>query len=79
MPFFITEQKGGVAVGYHEIAGVSTRATFSSNEEQVGRVRGDIGAEEGDSVVRLDADGAEQVLREIKDDAGHWCRQWHPL
>jgi hypothetical protein len=30
IPFLVTEQKGGVADGDHEIAGVCTRSTFSS-------------------------------------------------
>jgi hypothetical protein len=50
--FFITEQKGDVAVGDHEIAGMCTGATLSAVEEHVRRDRGDGGAKEEESVVR---------------------------
>ncbi len=50
MPFFITEQKGDVVVGDHEIAGVRAGATLSSVREQVGHDRGDGGALEGYSM-----------------------------
>ena len=71
MPFLLTEQKGDVIVGDHEIASVCTRATLFSIEEQVGRDRGDGGAKEGGSVVWMDAVGAEQVLREFENGASH--------
>ncbi len=79
MPFFITEQKVEVIVGDHEIPGVRAGATLSSIEAQVGRDRGDGGAKEGDSMVRLDADGAEEVLRELEDGVGQRSWQRHPL
>ncbi len=74
VPFFITQQKSDVVVGDDEIT-----ATLSSVEEQVGRDRGDEGAQEGDSVVRLDVDEVEKVLRELLDGAGHRCRHHHPF
>ena len=51
MPFLVSDQKGDVAVGDHEIVGVCTRDSFSFIEEKVERDRGDGGAKEGDSVV----------------------------
>ncbi len=68
-----------MVVGDHEITNVRARSTLYSVQEDVGRDRGDGGAKEGDSVVRLAVDGAEKVLRELEDGAGHRCRQRHPF